>query len=425
MEPLMPSRRSFLRVAGLAGVTWLTPLGHLLARAAEKGRGEEKARSVILLWMQGGPSQLETFDPHPDTDIAGGTRAIPTAVRGVQLATGLEHLAEEMGSVALIRSMVSQEGDHERGTVNLKTGFRPDPTVVHPSIGAICCHQLPVDGTDIPRHVSILPNQWSSRGGFLGDQYDAFRTGDPAGPVPDTSSHVPADRDRQRLEHLDVIEAAFARGRQRPVEATGHRETVAAARKMMASEQLKAFDVSREPLAVRRSYGDTPFGRACLAARRLIEVGVRCVEVTLEGWDTHANNHALVRGQLTILDPAFAALLHDLRTRNLLARTVVLCCGEFGRTPKINPAGGRDHWPVGFSVALAGGGIRGGQVVGATDPAGKQPPTDPVSVGDLHATVLTALGINPATVNQTPIGRTVRFSEGEPLKQLLAPTLER
>ena len=144
----------------------------------------------------------------------------------------------------------------------------------------------------------------------------------------------------------------------------------------MSSEQLKAFDVSREPAAVRKPYGDTPFGRGCLAARRLIEVGVRCVEVTLSGWDTHANNHTQVAKQLEILDPAFGALIRDLRERKLLDKTVVLCAGEFGRTPSVNPAGGRDHWPNGFSLALAGGGIRGGTVVGATDPEGKADPTD-------------------------------------------------
>jgi uncharacterized protein (DUF1501 family) len=240
-----------------------------------------------------------------------------------------------------------------------------------------------------------------------------------AGEVPDTVSRLPAERDEQRLKHLDVVEGAFARGRQRRVEATMHRETVTGARKMMSSEQLKAFDVSLEPLALRRSYGETPFGRACLAARRLIEVGVRCVEVTLTGWDTHANNHASCREQLEILDPAFSALVRDLRERGLLGRTVVLCTGEFGRTPVINAAGGRDHWPNGFSLALAGGGVRGGRVVGATDPEGKEGPSDPVRVGDLHATILTAVGIDPQKVNQTLIGRTVRFSDGEPVAALL------
>ena len=219
-----------------------------------------------------------------------------------------------------------------------------------------------------------------------------------------------------------MVEGAFARGRGKRAEATGHAGTIAAARKMMSSEQLKAFNVSLEPAAVRKAYGDTPFGRGCLAARRLIEVGVRCVEVTLSGWDTHVNNHELQRKQVDVLDPAFSTLVRDLRERGLLDRTVVLCGGEFGRTPIVNPTGGRDHWPNGFSVALAGGGIRGGVVIGATDPEGKADPATPVTIGDLHATILTAIGIDPAKVNQTPIGRTVKNAEGKPVRALLSST---
>jgi len=424
MEPLsrfaLHTRRHFLAQASLCGAAWLTGLGEHLARAAAPpGKPRQPAHSLIVLWLQGGPSQLETFDPHPNTRIAAGTKAISTSVRGVSFAAGLEQSAEQMHSMALIRSMVSKEGDHERGTYTMKTGFVPDPTVVHPSIGAILCHELPEAGTEIPRHVSILPNQWSARGGYLGEQYDAFRTYDPAQPVPDTKSYLPKPREDRRLQHLEVIEAAFAKRRNR-ADSTLHRSTVAAARRMMHSEQLQAFDVSKEPLSVRRAYGDTPFGRACLAARRLTEVGVRCVEVTLDGWDTHINNHALTAGRVAILDPALAALIRDLRERGSLERTLVVVMGEFGRTPTINPAGGRDHWPVGFSVALAGGGIRPGCVVGATDPEGKEKPTRPVPVEDLHATILAALGVDGRKLNQTPIGRTVRFSEGTPVRELLA-----
>src|SRR5262249_26568388 len=258
MEPL--NRRGFLRLGGLAGAAWLTPIGHMLARAAETtGRQREPAQSIIVIWLAGGPSQLETFDPHPSSKIAGGTGAINTAVKGIQLAPGLERTAEEMQSISLIRSLVSKEGDHERGTYTLKTGFRPDPTVIHPSIGAICCHELPVGTTDIPRHVSILPGQWPARGGYLGDQYNAFRIGDPSGPGPDTKSFLPADSDDQRLKNLDVVESAFAKGREKRVAATLHRETVTGARKMMTSDQLKAFDVSKEVASLRKAYGETPF----------------------------------------------------------------------------------------------------------------------------------------------------------------------
>jgi hypothetical protein len=409
-------RRGFLK---LAGVSWLTPVGELLAQRAE--RSGQPAQSVILLWLGGGPSQLETFDPHPGSRIAAGTKAIATAVRGIELAQGLEQLAGEMQSVALIRSMISKEGDHERGTYMMKRGYRPDPTVEHPSIGAICCHELPVGRTEIPRHVSILTGQWPSRGGFLGGEFDAFQAGDPKGPLVDVTSGVPAARDAARVRDLDVLERAFARGRQARVEATLHRETIARARTMMNSDQLKAFDVSQEPAAVRDEYGDTPFGRGCLAARRLIEVGVRCVEVTLDGWDSHVANHEIHRSRVKILDPAFASLLRDLRRKSLLDRTVVLCCGEFGRTPKMNLTAGRDHWPSGFSLALAGGGIRGGQALGATDPDGVKDPVRPTTVEDVHATILTALGLNPAKENVAPAtSRPIKLSPGRPIRELLS-----
>jgi uncharacterized protein (DUF1501 family) len=408
-------RRGFL---ALAGLSWLTPVGRLLAEQAERSR--QPARSVILLWLAGGPSQRDTFDPHPDARIDGGTAAIATAARGVQLARGFERLADQMGSVALVRSLVSKEGDHERGTYLMKTGYRPDPTVEHPSIGAICCHELPTGGTDIPRHVSILTGRWPSRGGFLGGEYDAFQVGDPKGHLPDVTALAPVPRDSARVRDLEVVERAFARGRVSRVAATLHRETLARARVMMGSEQLKAFDVSQEPAAVRAEYGDTAFGRGCLAARRLIEVGVRCVEVTLDGWDAHVNNHEIHARLVKELDPAFSALLRDLARRGLLDRTVVACGGEFGRTPKVNVAGGRDHWTNGFSLALAGGGLRGGLAIGKTDPEGGKDPTRPTTVEDVHATILAALDLDPARENIAPAtGRPIKLSAGRPIRELL------
>jgi hypothetical protein len=325
-----------------------------------------------------------------------------------------------MDSVSLIRSCISKEGDHERGTYLMKTGYRPDPTVEHPSIGASCCHELPAGNCEIPRHISILPNQWPSRGGFLGDAHDAFKTGDPAQKLPDLTSPVARARDQQRVRDLDVVERVFAQGREGRVEATMHRPTINRARTMMTSEQLAAFDITREPLALRKAYGETPFGRACLAARRLTEVGVRCVEVTLDGWDTHANNHETCKRLLATLDPAYSTLIRDLRERKLLERTVVVCMGEFGRTPRINPAGGRDHWINGFSVALAGGGIKGGRVIGETDPEGKADPREGTAVANIHATILTAVGLDPAKENITPQKRPIHLSQGRALERLLS-----
>jgi uncharacterized protein (DUF1501 family) len=418
VDPLrLHSRRHILEAAGATSLAWLTPLGTSLARDAEKEK--RPAKSVIVLWLGGGPSQLETFDPKPGTQIAAGTKAIDTAVKHVQLAAGLEHIAEQMEHVSLVRSLWSKEGDHERGTYTVKTGYRPDPTVTHPSLGAIICHDLPGTGVEIPRHISIMPTEWPARGGVLGAQYDAFKVYDPADKVPDTTPHVSSDRFEQRLEDLKLVEAAFAAGRGKRVAETGHKETMERARRMMSSDQLKAFDVSREPAALRTEYGNSPFGRGCLAARRLLEVGVRCVEVTLGGWDSHANNHEITKRLKGELDPGFAALIRDLRTRNALRDTVVLCVGEFGRTPQMNPLGGRDHWPHNFTAAIAGGGIHGGRVVGESDPEGGKEPKDRQPVANLHATILHALGIDHEKTIRSPIGRTFARSEGTPIKALL------
>ena len=214
-SPAHFSRRSALAAAmGLSGLHWLTPLAERLAMGQERAPRGKPARSLIVLWMAGGPSQLETFDPHPGAPIShDATQAIATAAKDIQIADGLPLIAEQMASLSLVRSLVSKEGDHERATHNVKTGYRPDPTLVHPSLGAIICHQL-TDSVEIPRHVSILPGQFPARGGYLGNEYDAFKTFDPSGPIPDVTPRVSAERAARRLEDLTgVVEASFARGR--------------------------------------------------------------------------------------------------------------------------------------------------------------------------------------------------------------------
>jgi hypothetical protein len=291
------SRRAVLRtgVAGLAGASWLTYLAEALALQHEAKPHGEPALSLIFLWLGGGPSQLETFDPKPGTRVAAGTRAIATSVAGIQLAEGLEGLSEQMHDVSLVRSLVSKEGDHERGAYLMKTGYRPDPTVVHPSIGAICCQQLPESNTEIPRHVAILSGQFPPRGGYLGNQYDAFKTFDPRNPVPDIKPRVSDTRQDARLADRELVDRAFAAGREQSFARTMHGDLIERARRMMGSEQLAAFDVSQEPAELQARYGDTPFGRGCLAARRLVEQGVRCVEVTLEaGTATSTTTRSIV-----------------------------------------------------------------------------------------------------------------------------------
>ena len=415
------SRRTLLKAAGMAGLTWLTPLSQLLALDAEKKKAP--ARSVILLWLGGAASQLETFDPHPGSPIAYGTKGINTALKGIQLAAGMEQTASILDELCLVRSVTSKEGDHERATYNIKTGYRPNPALTHPSLGSVICHEMPDQKIEIPTHVSILPGQWPARGGYLGAQYDAFQVGDPTKSIPDVTSMVTDARRDERLEGLSVVEKAFARGRSKSLDQnrTLHQVTIQNALKMMTSDQLSAFNVNEVPEAERLAYGDTPFGRGCLAARRLIEVGVRCVEVTLNGWDTHVNNHELQAGKVKQLDPAFTALIKDLKARGLLENTIVLCGGEFGRTPKLNGLEGRDHWPNGFSIALAGGGFKSGYVHGATDPTGEsEEPENPVRVEDIHTTVHHLLGIESEKEIMTSIGRPIALSEGSVVRELIA-----
>ncbi len=354
----------------------------------------------------------------------------------LQIADTMPAMAEQMHRVCLIRSMISKEGDHERATYHLKTGWRPDPTVVHPSIGSVLCYASE-SNLEIPRHVSILSSQWPARGGFLGPKFDAFKTFDPLSPVPNLTAPVARERLDRRYELLDLFEEQFQHGRIADLDRdrTLHQTATKRAAIMMDSTQLSSFDISQESHAMRQSFGDNPFGRSCLAAIRLLETGVRCVEVELSGWDSHINNHQLQSNNAAILDLAFATTLNELERRDILGDTIVVCGGEFGRTPRINAAAGRDHWPHGFSTVIAGGPFRRGCVHGSTNPkpeldrledgsASSQPDLwteDPVTVPDLHATLLHALGIDHSEMQMTPIGRPLAWSEGRILSELLEP----
>ncbi len=388
-----------------------------------------KPKSVILLWLEGGPSQLETFDPHPGGKFGGEVKAIDTSMRGVKIADLLPQTAEQMHLTSLVRSVTSKEGDHERAVYNVKTGYRPDPTLTHPSIGAVLCH-ADEGGADIPRHISIVPGNSPGRGGYLGAAYDAFKINDPAGPVPDIRRPISEARYDRRVDDLyNVVENEFRRGRLANMEQarTLHRTATDSAIRMMSSDQLDAFDVSKESKQELESFGDSAFGRGCLAASRLIEVGARCVEVTLGGWDSHITNHSLQSSACEKLDPALASLLKRLEQRDLLDSTLVVCGGEFGRTPTINPGGGRDHWPHGFSTLLAGCGIRRGGLHGETAANPKldrDKPladlSDAITVADIHATVLSVLGVDYEEELQTPIGRPIKRSEGQPITSIMA-----
>ncbi len=436
-QRMRSSRRNFLGgSAGAASSLCLTRFAEQLAAASERDKSG-KPKSLLFLWLQGGPSQLETFDPHPGTEIGGDVKSLATSVRGLEISEFLPATAEQMHLGTLVRSVISKEGDHERASYHLKTGWRPDPTIVHPSIGAVVCYDSETN-LEIPRHISIQPTQWPARGGYLGPGLDAFQIGDPAKPVPNLTAPVEKDRMKARVDDLlSTVEGEFRRGRlrnlnrDRTLHETGTRNAVT----MMSSDQLVAFDINQESKDTLTRFGETGFGRGCLAGIRLLEAGVRCVEVELNGWDSHINNHELQKGNATILDNALAATLQELKARDMLDSTVLFCGGEFGRTPRINPASGRDHWPHGFSIFLAGGKFRRGYVHGSTvaNPDAEllrrngDRQLDPtkvtencVTVPDLHASILDALDIDPGHEMMTPIGRPLRWSDASSVKELFS-----
>lgn len=411
------NRRDLCKIAIGSTLSFVLPGFDL--KAAQK-RGPERQKSVIILWMGGGPSQLETWDPHPGTKIGGPGNAIKTTVPGLQISDMYPLLAEQLESMSVIRSMVSKEGDHERGTKYLKTGYRPEPTTVYPALGAIIAQQSPNNKLEIPQHISMGNTQFPARGGYLGGHLDAFRVRDPGKNIGNMRAGVESARQNRRLKNLSVVSEAFQKGRLVQTKKTLHQSTIDRALTMMSSEQLNAFEIEKEPEAIRNAYGDSPFGRGCLVARRLVEQGVHSIEVNLRGWDSHANNYEGHQTQAAILDPAFSMLLKDLKARDLLKSTIVLCIGEFGRTPNINPLDGRDHWPTGFSCIVGGGGLKGNVIIGETDPTGKEKkPTEPIQIQDLYATILQKLKIDHTRELISPIGRPLALSDGSPIKKLM------
>jgi uncharacterized protein (DUF1501 family) len=363
-----------------------------------------------LLWLNGGPSHLDTFDPKPGRPTGGPFKAIKTRAPGLTLSEHLPRLAEHGDRLALVRSMTSREGNHNRAQYFVHTGYAPNPTVVHPSLGGWTSARLARPDDELPAFVSIGGPSFGA--GFLGVQNGPFVLQKSGAPPADVGlpPGVDAARFDRRLEALGAMEARFA-ATTGDAKVDGHRQVYAKAVSLMRTPKLEAFDVSGESETARAAYGDTDFGRGCLVARRLVERGVRFVEVVLDGWDTHQNNFERTKTLMATLDPAFAALIADLGARGRLGSTLIACMGEFGRTPHVNPNDGRDHWPGAWSAALAGGGIRGGVVRGATDEDGAKVATAPTTMPDLLATMATLTGLDPAFTATTPAGRPISLTD--------------
>jgi uncharacterized protein (DUF1501 family) len=392
----------------------------VLADGAPPSRPPAPARACIVLYLNGGPSHLDTFDPKPGARTGGPFKAITTRAPAIRLSQHLPQLAVQADKLAVIRGLASKEGNHQRARYLLHTGYSPNPTVVHPALGAWTSKVLGDPTADLPAFISI--GGPSAEGGILGVENGPFVV-QRAGTIPENvglALGVSEARFARRVAGLGIIDATFERETTDRLIA-GRQAVYAKAMRMMHSPHLAAFELSQEPASVRAAYGDSDFGRGCLTARRMIESGVKLVEVVLDGWDTHQNNFERVKGLSAQLDPAMATLFHDLQQRHLLASTLVVCVGDFGRTPKINSNEGRDHFPGASFAVLAGGGVRGGIVHGQTDAEGSKVVKDPMTVPNLFATIVTQLGIGLDTEAVSAAGRPITVTDhGTPVPELIA-----
>ncbi|QEH34111.1 hypothetical protein OJF2_26450 [Aquisphaera giovannonii] len=437
------TRRQMLRLASwgaLAGSAsgWIE---NLAAKAATDPR---RRKACILLWMSGGPSQIDTFDPKPGHENGGPFKPISTSVPGMQIGEHLPRLAREANELAIIRGMSTKEGDHSRATYVLRTGYLPQGSVRYPALGSLISKELEDDSAELPGFVSVAPYRAISPGafgsGFLGPRYAPLVVGERsygAGKAGSRAFHVddlelPPDVPRDRADDRLKLLQSFARDfrETRPgVSPESHNDAYTRAVRMMRSPAAKAFELDEEPAALRDAYGRNPFGQGCLLARRLVERGVPFVEVTLSsvdgrnslGWDTHAQNFDAVKGLCGVLDAGWSTLISDLRSRGRLDDTLIVWMGEFGRTPKINESAGRDHFPNAWSTVLSGGKIHGGRVIGDTGADGMEVRDRPVAVPDLLATIVKALGLDPMTQNTAEDGRPIRLVDpkAKPIAELL------
>jgi hypothetical protein len=408
--------------------------GWFSALANETAKSPQRKRACILLWMAGGPSQMDTFDLKPGHPNGGPIKPIQTSVPGIQISEHLPKLAQQAKHLAVVRSMATKEGDHGRATYFVRTGYLPQGGIQYPAFGSLVAKESGRENADLPNFISIAPFRFLAQqaysSGFLGPQHAPLMVGDSANifgggvgfnyenalKVPDLepAKGVSREQSDSRVGLLKDVEDKFLTEHPGLI-AGSHQAAYEKAVRLMKAEAAKAFDLSSEDKKLRDQYGRNLFGQGCLLARRLVERNVPFVEVTLgytqtvpQGWDTHQGNFDSVPKLCQTLDPAFATLIEDLKQRGMLDTTTVIWMGEFGRTPRINPQKGRDHFANAWSAVLAGGGIKGGQVVGRTSTDGMTVADRPVSAPDFLATVCKAIGVDHAKQNMSNVNRPIR-----------------
>lgn len=403
------------------GVTVL-PLGLSTAlEAAEKAAGGSagKAKQVIYLSMNGAMSQLDTFDPKPGTQVQGDTKAIQTKVAGVQFAEFLPGLAQRADRLAVIRSLSSTTADHTQAKYLMSTSYKQIASTRHPGLGSWIHLQMGRQHPTLPVAVQVGGGIGS---GYLGAQYAPVPVGDPALGLQDTKSpaYLTNDAFDKRMILSQAFDSGFRKLAKNNRKVNGYDDLYKDAIALLRSADLKAFDIAQEPAAQLQAYGDTRFGKGCLLARRLVEHGVRYVEVSLGLWDFHYDLWQHLPEMAGNLDLAASALLDDLATRGLLKNTLVVIATEFGRRPEINQNTGRDHHPAAYSCVLAGGPIRGGQVYGETDKDAYHVETDGVTPEDFNATIAVAMGMPHDKEVHSPDGRPFTLGNGgKPIAKLL------
>lgn len=405
------------RMLGISSATLLgMPIAQMLARAGETKKA--KCEHVIIFWNGGGMSHIDTWDPKPGRPVAGEFNPINTSADGIQISSIFPTVAKQMHHAALIRSIAGTNGAHGRASYQLQTSYNQSGNLVHPGIGSIVVHEKERMG-DLPSFITISGN--ARRAGYLGQRCEAYYVGrpgekDPYLAFPTGINNVRGNKRLDILKQINLRKQAKLSTKELKAVDTATREAV----NLMRSPALKSFELEKENPKTLARYGDTDFGRGALLARKLVETGVRFVQINRGGFDTHNNNFPAMENHGLTMDPALASLIEDLAAIGKLESTMVIMLSEFGRTPRINNNAGRDHHARCFSCFMAGGGIKGGQVIGKSDEDAMMPADRPVNPHDLHATICHAMGIDHNKEVETPLGRPMRLiSEGaKPVMEL-------